>query len=123
MFEVRADVSRNRLYVKLNGFIGLDDAKRALEQVVAEIGQLGPACTVVTDLSGLKLAATGSGATLEGIVSFFSARDVAAVARVVGTIQTPGLHQFLESAGKQPPYRVLYARSVAEADEQLDKLS
>ena len=123
MFTVAADTEKNRLRITLGAFVGGDEAKRILEQIVAEVGQLNDGFTVITDLSSFKLGASGAVPTLKAIVAFLSVRRVSHVVRVIGSRRTMGIIQFLSFVGKRPPYKTSYAASVEEAEAILDKKS
>jgi hypothetical protein len=53
-YEIRADGPRNRLYLRLAGFMTDDDAIRVADTIIAEIQKLKPGFAVINDIRELK---------------------------------------------------------------------
>ena len=53
-FEIRADGPKNRLYLRMAGFMTDDDANRVADTIIAEIQKLGPGFAVINDIRDLK---------------------------------------------------------------------
>src|SRR5262249_60773313 len=52
--EARADLVRNRLYMRLTGFMSEADARRAADAVIAEMEKLRPGFAIINDIRELK---------------------------------------------------------------------
>ena len=52
--EIRADGPRNRLYLRMAGFMTDDDAMRVADTIVAEVQKLKPGFSVINDIRELK---------------------------------------------------------------------
>ena len=53
-WEIRTDVPRNRLYLRMAGFMTDDDAARVADAIIAEIQKLKPGFAVINDIRELK---------------------------------------------------------------------
>jgi hypothetical protein len=53
-FEVRGDAVRNRLYVRMAGFMTDDDAVGVADRIIAEVEKLKPGFAVINDIRDLK---------------------------------------------------------------------
>src|SRR5262249_19045495 len=52
--EARADLVRNRLYMRLTGFMAEADARKAADAVIAEMQKLRPGFAIINDIRELK---------------------------------------------------------------------
>jgi hypothetical protein len=52
--DIRADIPRNRMYVRMVGFMTDDDARRVADAIIAEIQKLRPGFAVINDIRDLK---------------------------------------------------------------------
>jgi hypothetical protein len=52
--EIRADVPRNRLYMRLTGFMTEADARRVADTLIAEYEKLRPGFVIINDIRDLK---------------------------------------------------------------------
>ena len=53
-YDIHADVPRNRLYMRLTGFMSDADALRVAEATIAEMQKLKAGFTIINDIRGLK---------------------------------------------------------------------
>jgi len=54
VYEIRADLARNRLYARLAGFMTDDDAARVADKIIAEIQKLSSGFAIINDIRELK---------------------------------------------------------------------
>jgi hypothetical protein len=54
IFEIRGDAFRNRLYLRMAGFMTDDDAVRVADTIIAEVQKLKPGFAVINDIRDLK---------------------------------------------------------------------
>ena len=118
MFDARADVVKNRLYITLKGFLTDEEAKNAAGLVIAEIRKLRPGFDVINDLSEFEAAspvgtqeiARGQKAAVGGGARRFI--------RVVSQ-EILGAHQF-QRVAKTTGVTAEVAGSVIEAERLLE---
>jgi hypothetical protein len=118
VFDAKADVAKNRLYITLKGFLTDEEAKNAADLVIAEIRRLRPGFDVITDVSEFKATspvgtqdiARGQKAAVDGGARRF--------VRVVSQ-EILGVHQF-QRVAKTTGVTAEVAGSVAEAERLLE---
>jgi hypothetical protein len=54
--DIRANIIKNRLYLRLSGVMTDQDAVSVADRIMAEIGKLTPGFAVINDISNLKPA-------------------------------------------------------------------
>ncbi len=121
MYDSRADLDRNRLYVTLAGRITAEESKQAAKQVVQDIAQLAPGFDVITDISRFEPVTRKETELLLKVHKELVRRGVNRIVRVIGDNlrATVGKIQF-ERASRETDISAQYCQSVAEADQYLD---
>jgi len=120
MYKLRSDVSKNRLYVQLEGLFTLEEMKRCVDETIAESRKLKHGYTVVTDISQLRTPSQDVATEIERVQAHFVASAVAHGARVVGESVITGM-QFRRTS-VQAGYPSINVRTLAEAESFLDSL-
>jgi hypothetical protein len=83
--SIRADVAKNRLYLRLAGMMMDDDAKKVCDTILAEIAKLKTGFAVINDISELKPASEVASEHLRRAQDASTKAGVKRVIRVVGT--------------------------------------
>ncbi|NTV53214.1 MAG: hypothetical protein HGA76_09425 [Candidatus Firestonebacteria bacterium] len=120
-FDIRAEVSKNRLYVILKGLFGDEDSKQAVEKTVAEVKKLMPGFSVITDISEFKPATAFALERIQRGQEAIAQQGVKRIIRVVDSHNITGQMQF-KRMGKQV-YKSVdpdIASSLQEAEALLD---
>lgn len=121
MYQSRADIDQNRLYVTLKGRIASKESKQAASQVIADLKKLNPGFDVVTDISEFEPATKKEVDMLIKVHKVLIESGVDRIARVIGSEikATVGKIQF-ERASKLTKVVAENFDSVADADRYLD---
>jgi hypothetical protein len=53
-YDIRADVPRNRLYLRMSGFMTDEEAERVADTIITEVQKLRPGFAVINDIRELK---------------------------------------------------------------------
>jgi hypothetical protein len=83
-YDIRADGPRNRLYLRMAGFMTDDDALRVADAIIAEIQKLGPGFAVINDIRELKPTSQTASDHLRRAQEASVKRGSGRVIRVVG---------------------------------------
>lgn len=118
MWSVRADPGKNRLYLKLEGFLGTDELRDAGAKVLSEVKRLKSGFTLVNDISTFKPANDEGAAVIGEVQRAIASMGLTAVARVAPTAL--GRLQFERITKGAVSYDTVVVGSVAEADRALD---
>lgn len=116
--DIRADVSRNRLYLVLGGFFQDDEVKQASDKCIAEATRLKPGFGVVNDISEFKPATPQGAEEIKRSQVFVKQHGVGRVIRVVG--QASLTQSQFDRQSKDAGYQAEVAATVADADRMLD---
>ena len=121
MYQSRADIDQNRLYVTLKGRIASEESKQAASRVIADLKKLEPGFDVVTDISEFEPATQKEVDILIQVHKVLIESGVNRIARVVGREikATVGKIQF-ERASKLTKVVAENFDSVEDADRYLD---
>jgi hypothetical protein len=121
MFEVKSDAVKNRLYIKISGFITDQELKEATDKIISNLNGLKPGFDVINDISGIKAGGmpknTDSLIHAQGLIK---KAGVNRIIRVVASVMTK--LQFSESGMKAGYAKdAETAPSLEEAEKMLDK--
>src|SRR5262245_15686380 len=118
--EVRADLVRNRLYMRLTGFMSEADARQAADAVIAEMDKLRPGFAIINDIRGLKPAGPAASDQLQRTQEAAVKLGYGRAIRVVGDQVVTHLQwsRTLKAAGG---HEIETAASVEEAERMLDR--
>ena len=120
-FDIRADIPRSRLYVRIKGFFREADVAPTLNALRSEIGKLSGPFDVVMDISKFMPGSPQAAEALKQGGEIVKEAGRRRAVRVTGGIVT-GLMQFKRLIGGvfEDDETVRYAATVEEADSILD---
>lgn len=121
MYQSRADIDQNRLYITLKGRIASKESKQAASQVIADLKGLKYGFDVVTDISEFEPATQKEADMLIRVHKALIESGVNRIVRVVssGLKATVGKIQF-ERASKLTKVVAENFNSIEDADRYLD---
>ena len=134
MFEITADSTKNRLYVKVAGFLGQPELKQAADQFIEQVKTLRSPIDVVNDVSTFRPSTPEGADEIKRAQTFLQEYGVRHVIRIVELLpgdarssfeqaaHTMGAAQFRRTA-REVGYKADEALTRAEADAKLDELS
>jgi hypothetical protein len=118
--EIRADVSKNRLYLVLAGFFNDEEMKQIVDHAIEEIKKLKPGFDGINDISEFKPTTPQGAKELERALRFAHAYGLARAIRIVASSAVLGQMQFARKS-RDAGYAAEFANSVQEAEEMLDR--
>lgn len=122
-FDIRTDLSKNRLYIRIEGFFREPDAAPVWPALESALAELRPGFDVITDLSGFKPGLPGAASNLRRAGELVKAKGRRRAVRVAGKLVT-GLMQYKrELKGMFDEEMTRYASSIEEAERILDEWS
>jgi hypothetical protein len=114
--DIRADVTKNRLYLILSGFFEDPEMTAVADKCIAEVKKLKPGFDIINDISQCKSASDKGIMELLRAQTFIKQSGVNKVVRITGDIITQA--QFNRQA-KEAGYSAETAASIAEAEKIL----
>jgi len=118
MFTIRADVAKNRLYVKLVGFFDYNEMKASTDKTIEEVKKLKPGFDVINDVSEFKPANQDTLKEIERAQAFLKKAGVRHAIRVEGKAKLTNI-QF-SRIGKAVDYVAEVVENLEEAEKLLD---
>jgi hypothetical protein len=118
MYTIRADTTKNRLYVKFIGFFDYKEMKAATDKTIEEAKKLKPGFDVINDVSDFKPAAQDMLKEIERAQSFLKKAGVRHGVRVEGKAKLSNI-QF-SRIGKAVDYVAEIVETMEEAEKLLD---
>ncbi|OGO18837.1 MAG: hypothetical protein A2Z15_07185 [Chloroflexi bacterium RBG_16_50_11] len=118
MFTVRADIQKNRLYVKLVGFFDYNEMKASTDKVIEEVKKLKPGFDVINDVSDFKPAGQDTLKEIERAQTHLKKSGIRHGIRVEGKAKLTGA-QFTR-VGKTANYVADAVETMEEAEKLLD---
>ncbi len=122
MYKITVDRAKNRLYVKLDGFMGEEELRDAADMVIAQVKTLRPGFDIINDISEYKPTTPEGVREVERAMKFIVDNGVGHIFRVTASQRIARL-QFLRMAYETGTNVV--AREVTsfeEAERKLDEL-
>jgi hypothetical protein len=114
MHEVRADLSKNLLWIQLKGYFTDDKAREVVDLILKEAGRLRPGFTVINDISEMApLSKTGMKEierAQTGIRKLGARKSIRVVGNVLSGYQ---IHQIQKTSGAD--YQVIKVANLEEA--------
>jgi hypothetical protein len=120
-FTVRADEAKQRLYVRVEGYLSEAETQALADDIIAQAGKLKAGFCVITDLSQAQPFSEAGAQKLERAQSFLQQHGLRRLIRVFDPRNILSKMQF-ERKGRDAGYTVEQesARSLAEAEKMLD---
>ena len=118
MFIVRADLEKNRLYVKLVGFFDYDEMKASTDKSIEEARKLKPGFDVINDISEFKPASQNILHEIERAQAYLKKAGIRRGIRVQGKAKLTNI-QF-SRIGKAVDYIAEAVETLEEAEKLLD---
>ena len=116
--DVRADVSKNRLYIVLSGFFPDEEMGGVADRVISEASKLKPGFDVINDVSNFKPTSPRGADEIKRGQTFLQQHGLRRLIRVSGDAVLAAA-QFDRQA-KASGYTADTAVTVAEAERMLD---
>jgi len=117
--EIRANPIKNRLYLRLEGTMGEEEAKMVRDTILGEIKKLRQGFAVINDISALKPASQKATEYLREAQDASAKLGCTRVVRVVGE-QTITNMQWNRTLKETQGMRADHAATVADAERLLD---
>ena len=118
MYTARADITKNRLYVKLAGFFDYNEMKASTDKTIQEAKKLKPGFDVINDVSEFKPAGQDMLKEIERAQAFLKQAGVRHAIRVEGKAKLTNV-QF-SRIGKAVNYVAEIVETIEEAETLLD---
>ena len=118
MFTIKADIQKNRLYVKLVGFFDYKEMKACTDKTIEEASKLKPGYDVINDISEFKPAGQDTLKEVERAQSYLKKTGVRRGIRVEGKAKLTNI-QF-NRIGKTVDYLAETVETMEEAEKLLD---
>lgn len=120
MYNIRADIPKNRLYVKLIGFFENKEMKECTDKTIEEAKKLKTGFDVITDISLFKAVNQDTLAEIKRAQTFFKIHGVRHAIRVAGSSLLAN-GQF-NRVGKTVNYTPETVATLADAEKYLNSL-
>jgi len=134
MFDIRADKEKNRIILKLSGFLQQEELKRATDEFIEKVKTLQPGFDIINDISEFKPASQEGAAEIKRAQAFIKEHGFGHVIRVIPGRPDPlnseettahgtallGKAQFRRTA-REVGYQAGEASSIEEAEAMLDR--
>jgi hypothetical protein len=120
MYTVKAEISKNRLYIKLAGFLSANEAADIKIDIMNEAAKLAPGFDIINDITNFRLGLDETAYLLNETIEFLIEKKVNRIIRVVGSSRA-GLIQLAKYTKKDDKYITHFVPSMEEAEELLNK--
>lgn len=120
MYTVKAEISKNRLYIKLAGFLSASEASDIKIDIMNEAAKLDPGFDIINDITNFRLGLDETAYLLNETIEFLIEKKVNRIIRVVGSSRA-GLIQLAKYTRKDDKYVTHFVPSIEEAEELLNK--
>jgi hypothetical protein len=121
MYSIRADVLKNRLYVKFNGFFEFKEMKECTDKTIIESKKLKPGFDVITDISQFKAVGQETLAEVKRAQAYLKQSGVRHAIRIAGNSAVAN-SQF-SRVGKTTAYAPETVATLADAEKYLNSLN
>lgn len=123
MYEVVPNRAKNRIYIRLEGFMSDQEVHEFVEKQIAAIKTMKPGFDVINDISNFKPASPEAAKEIEQMLKFSDDYGTRCVMRVIGPnviarMQFDRMHRTTD--GK---YITIEVASREEAEKKLDEMS
>ena len=117
---VKVDTKKNRLFLKFSGSVSKKELDKVYTDVRFAVADLLPGFSVINDLTECSLCHINAVATYKKISNYLIRNGVKDVVRIINK-ESVVLRQFLNFAARFAEYIPMYASTLEEAEELLDK--
>ena len=117
MFQVVADVGKNRLYLTLGGHFSLEERRRIAESITQEVAKLRPGFDLINDISQAHPTDEGGLKELMRVQRFLKSLGLRRVVRVTKVLLA---ELQLERASRQTGFHSIIVPSLEKAEQLLD---
>lgn len=123
MYEILPNRAKNRIYFRMEGFLGDEEVREVVDKMIEEIGKLQPGFDLINDLSSFKPVSPQGAKEIERMIEFSNQRNIRYVIRVTGPnvisrMQFDRINKMYGSSNVTE-----YVQSREEAERRLDELS
>ena len=119
-YNIRADLSKNRLYMSISGFMDDDLVTQVVDKVIAEAKKLKPGFAVINDISTFKPATPKGAEEIKRAQLFVKENGVGRVIRVTGQDGIAAM-QFSRISKTTTGYEADQVTTVEDAEKLLDQ--
>jgi len=117
-YEVRGNSIKNRLYLRLDGYMSDEETREAADAVIAAILKLRPGFDAITDITTYKPGSDKAAAEITRAQQVYKSHKCRLIVRIVGA-SVLGKMQF-QRTGSEVGLKMAYVTSLAEAERLLD---
>ncbi len=117
---VKVDTKKNRMFLKFSGSVSKKELDKVYTDVRFAVADLLPGFSVINDLTECNLCHINAVATYKKISNYLVRNGVKDVVRIINK-ESVVLRQFLNFAARFAEYIPMYASTLEEATELLDK--
>ncbi|MDY7031865.1 MAG: hypothetical protein SVY10_08140 [Thermodesulfobacteriota bacterium] len=118
--EVRSDIFKNRLYMKLEGYFTDGEVKEAADKVIKEVDKLKPGFDIINDISTFKPASPKGINDIQKAIKYCSDYGLKRAMRIAPSSYFAA-SQFSRISKEVGGYDVETVASLEEAERILDK--
>ncbi len=118
-FEVHADTNKNRVYVRIEGSLNIEEAEQLKEAYADAVDKCSPNFTVLNNVAELRPCISEVQEILKEITDIAHQSGVGKVARIVGETPIAGL-QIDRISKSESHYHGESFKSIDEAEAYLD---
>ncbi len=123
MHEIIPNRARNRIYIRMDGFLKDEEVRQAIDQFIAEIKTMRPGFDVINDLTTFKPVSPQGTKEIERMIRYSNQHGVRHVMRVTGPnyiarLQFERLNKTAASSNLTE-----YVATREEAERRLDELN
>ena len=118
-YEVHGNPIKNRLYLRLDGYLSDAETKEAADAVIANILKLRPGFDAITDITTYKPGSDKAAAEIMRAQQVYKSHKCRLIVRIVGP-SVLGKMQFQRTGG-EVGLEMAYVTSMAEAERLLDE--
>ncbi len=119
MIRIRKDMSKNRIYIKLDGFFQDEEVKSACEQILNAVKSLAPGFDIINDISEFKPASPKATEYIAHLQEEVIKLHVGKIVRVIERNVLSKM-QLTRTSHKASGYHAHNMATMQEAEEFLD---
>ncbi|MFH0784896.1 MAG: PilZ domain-containing protein [Pseudomonadota bacterium] len=118
--KVKADISKNRLYLVIAGQVVKEEMDKLYTDVRFCVADLKPGFDVISDLSECNILHLSGVPTFRKIMNFLITKEVGDVVRIINR-KSLIFKQILNLSSRICGYKPIYVSTLEEAEEKLEK--